>query len=316
MIELLIVIAIIALLASLLLSGVVRVIAWQHRTETTTEITKLQSALELARTTYHDMPYFPSHLLLLNDTTQYANPQNLLGPTNKTYGFTQAQVDAVKQTKVVFRYMFGPRFLQGTTKSPPQLVNWVPDYKTDLTGKTPLTNGWVELWGGECLVFYLGGMPRRPTSPPITGPLPLACRGFSTNPLDPTNPSGADTIGPFYTFRVDRLGAGQSGHYYQYGDPYGTAYAYFGPIGPNMYTSDCPYTKGADGGGVDPYWDSSQGTSPKFALNPNKYQIISAGPDRCFGGGGGWNATTGEPGTKTSDNLVNFSQTQLSEPQQ
>jgi len=313
LIELLIVIAIIALLMSLLISGVVRVLAWQHRTETATEITKLQSALEAARSKYNNIPYFPSHLILLNDTSQYKDPDKLAAAPpakNTVYAFTPAQVNAVKQTKVAFRYMFGRRFVEGG-----KFVNWVPDYKTDASGKTPLANGWVELWGGECLVFYLGGMPKRPTSPPIPGPLPVACRGFSTDPTDPTNPTTTDTLGPFYTFNLQRLAVGQSGHYYEYGDPYLTAYAFFGPIGPNLYSSDCPFTKGADGLGVDPYWDSFQGTPSKF-LNPDKYQIISAGPDRCFGGGGAWNAKTGDPGTKTSDNLVNFSQTQLSEPQQ
>jgi len=280
------------------------VLAWQQRTETASEIAKMESALKLARTKYGDAPFLPSHLILLNDTTQYKNPSSLLGPGNKTYGFTAAQVAAVQQTKTAFRFMFGRRFAESGG-----LVNWVPDYTTDPTGATPLANGWTELWGGECLTFYLGGMPIRPPGTVKGG------RGFSSNPTDPTSPSGTDTLGPFFEFKANRLGNRSGQEYYMYADPYGIAYAFFGPIGPNLYSSDCPFTKGADGVGVDPYYDSNQGKPFKF-FNPNLFQIISAGPDRCFGAGGPWDPRNGSIGTTTSDNLVNFSQTQLSEPQQ
>jgi hypothetical protein len=52
-------------------------------------------------------------------------------------------------------------------------------------------------------------------------------------------------------------------------------------------------------------------------MNPNGYQIISAGRDSLFGPGGSWNpaagyTTAGSPGL---DDLANFSQTPLGGPQ-
>jgi len=292
LIELLIVVAIIALLASLVLAGVVRVMAWQNRTATTSEITKMQGALQLAMSKYGGVKFLPSHLILLNDTSQYKNPASLAAPGNTVYAFTPAQVAAVQQTKTVFRYMFGRRFIEGG-----KVVNWVPGGSAK----------YAEIWGSECLVFYLGGMPT------VGG---VGCRGFSDDPLDPTLASvQQEPIGPFYEFKNNRLLAGATGVFYEYYDPYTTKYAYFGPTGPNGYSSDCPNTKGVDGIGIVPYYDVNQGTTPRKYFNPNLFQIISAGPDRRFGGGDAWDPKNGDPGTPTADNLVNFSQTQLSEPQ-
>src|SRR5262249_12521300 len=162
----------------------------------------------------------------LNDTSKYKNPAALA--TDPAYMFSTSQVAAVQQTKTVFRYMFGRRFTEGG-----QLVAWVPGG----TGK------YAEIWGSECLVFYLGGMPNAGGG----------CRGLSDNPLDPTSTSWQNPIGPYYEFKNNRLVTGATGVYYEYYDPYGTKYAYFGPTGPNLYASDCPNTSGADGVGIVPY---------------------------------------------------------------
>ncbi len=125
-VELLMVIAIIAVLAALLLGGVQKVLALQARTEAMSEITKMAAALEQAKAAYDHIDYLPSRLVLHSNVAVYRD---------------ENAAPEVKRTAQVFRKMFGRRFLSNGTA-----VNWgVPD-------------GTV-LSGSECLVFYLGGMP-------------------------------------------------------------------------------------------------------------------------------------------------------------
>jgi hypothetical protein len=95
-----------------------------------------------------------------------------------------------------------------------------------------------------------------------------------------------------------------------YLDGWGTAYAFFssGPRGNdyNITSSDCQTLTG----GTLPYFTGTV-ASPQF-LNPNSFQIISAGPNKAFSPGGPWNPTTGTPG---SDDMSNFSKGKLGNPQ-
>jgi type II secretory pathway pseudopilin PulG len=221
MIELMIVIAIIAILISLLLAGVQRVLVVQERVETQSDITQMTQSLDAARTTYGKVTggggpeFFPSKLILHNDISKYR--------------LATATADE-KRTAAVLRQMFGKRFISnGTT------VAWLAGGAT--ASRT--------LQGSECLVFYLGGMSDLAGS---------RCLGFSTNPLDPTA-AGGERLGPYFQFKSTRLVAGPSGSFFHYLDRNGRPFVFFGAISPNSYDATHAHE------GVSPYYESGSSTN-------------------------------------------------------
>src|SRR5262245_41645664 len=119
MLELLIVIAIIAMLAALLTSAVTRVLHMQSRTETLHEIKKLESSLQAAMGKYDNINYLTSRLILINDINVYTLPDDAGQFTKKVssapYNCTPQEVSMAKQTGIVIRYMFGRRLLSKAT---------------------------------------------------------------------------------------------------------------------------------------------------------------------------------------------------------
>jgi hypothetical protein len=172
--------------------------------------------------------------------------------------------------------------------------------------QTPAQGGDYILEGDQCLVFFLGGIPGNS--------VPLQCRGFSTNPTDPSySPlpgSPDDRIGPFLDFASNRLvllsppqgnPLGRSPGHFSYLDTYGISdgkgkvlsgqpFAFFSSNnrtnGYNRYynpaspSSDCPML------GVWPYVEISTLGSPTKYWKSNSFQIVAAGGDGAFGGGG------------------------------
>jgi prepilin-type N-terminal cleavage/methylation domain-containing protein len=178
-----------------------------------------------------------------------------------------------KQTANAFRAMFGKRFISNGG-----MVNWgVP-------------NGTV-LQGSECLVFYLGGI--------VQGG---RATGFSKNPTDPTA-AGGERLGPYFNFKVGRLVALPARQAASYLDPNGIPYVYFGALSDNNYDATHAHL------GVSPYFAS--GSTPTKWLNPNTFQIISAGKDKAFGPGGAINTLVGYTGGAGADDIANFSQAEL-----
>jgi len=311
LIELMMVIAIIAVLVALLLAGVVRVFQLAQRTETKTDIDKMTSAFQTAMSeqNYRAAKFLPSPIILINNTAVYRNPTML---ANAPYSLTGAQLTYAQlltvQTANTFRNMFGKRFIQSGG-----IVTW--------TGKGQ--DDYKVLTHSECLVFYLGGMP-------VSTGTANTTVGFSRNPTDPTA-AGGERIGPFYEFRSGRLVVGPSGAGFQYLDPYNKPYIYFGPAGVNRYFDPAgsalaetivPASGGNPAVVFYPYYDSNQTgvavvpppNNARF-LAPNGFQLISAGKDNDYGPGGPWNPLTGSGGGRTADNLSNFSQLALGDPQ-
>jgi len=199
LVELLVVMAIIAILMGLALAGINAARDAMVRAETFTDIGKMADSLEVARTDYRNIKFLPSKLILYNDITVYKTLS----------GVPAADVPYVKRTGEVLTYMFGRRLLMSGTQ-----VSW--------DGTTTLTNR-VVLSGPECLVFYLGGMPNATSNG-------NQCLGFSTNPTNPTQ-AGGQRMGPYYQFKSSRLSTGPSGIFFVYSDPYGIPFAYFGLTG-------------------------------------------------------------------------------------
>lgn len=284
LLELLIVIAIIAVLVALLMAGVTRVFGMMQRTETSSDITQMQQSLGAAKAAYQNIPHLPSQLILYNDIRKY---------TTNIGAVPVADQPLARQTGDVLRYMFGKRFLSNPhpagTASGAAVVYWGTGGDTG-----------IRVNGPQCLVFYLGGL--------IEGG---RCVGFSKNPQNPTIPSnlsaGTERLGPFFQFKAARLVGGR------YNDPYGNPFLYFGAYSPNNYNAADAVT--VNGVTISPYYEA--GSNPTKWLNPDSFQIISAGRDRIFGPGGAWSLSTGYGGVGSgSDDLANFSQTELGNPQE
>jgi len=271
LIELLVVIAIIAILVGLTAAAVFR--AFVKGTEVTArhEITQLSTALGSFKQKFGVYP--PSRLRLGTSPAVY--------PTGTPYD-AQLSADSIQ----FIRHCF-PRFYDTwVTGAPANYWSWpVPG------------TGYVDLEGDQVLVFCLGGLQVN-----NGGAGPNGIQGFSTDPTNPMS-AGGDRIGPFFEFKSAQLVAGSNG-FFAYNDPWKTPYAYFSSgkrrNGYNAYynaagpaaaqVSDCASLN------VWPYFDPNN-----LALNPETFQIISAGSDQVFGQGSNpavpgsaWTSKTGQ----------------------
>lgn len=277
-VELLFVIAIVAILASLLLAAVQRVLILQARTETASDITQMQQSLNAAKAAYGNVEFLPSQLILYTNAASYQNPPTAVG----------------KQTANAFRYMFGKRFVSNGVST----LNW----------GVGVADGTV-LNGPEVLVFYLGGMRS------ATGQM-IGFSTDPRNPtLDPAN-GGTERKGPYFQFKDARLTVGPRPQYRDpHGTPF-AYFGAIGPNSYDVNeTQTITNSKGVSMT-LRAYFES--GSSPTKWLNANSFQIISAGRDLQFGvvpgpaPAGGWNVRAGYAGSGVgADDLSNFSQTEL-----
>ncbi|MBI1913634.1 MAG: type II secretion system protein [Planctomycetes bacterium] len=266
LIEMLVVIAIIAVLVSLTAGVVLRILGKGPETQRRSDISQLQADFAQFKVTFKLSEQPPSRLALRSNILQYDMTDKL-----------------EKESKEFLVRMFGSSVgLTGkydANGNPiPYTLAWA-GYQTDANGNyifdangNPIPISFpqpMRLSGDQCLVFFLGG---------ITDGTPPTCQGFSSNSRNPTA-LGGDRIGPFYKFESNRLAP--SNGFYSYNDPYGRPYAYFSSYktknGYNRYynayqNSDCANLN------VWPYY-SAKG---KYH-NPESFQIISAGKDTTFG---------------------------------
>ena len=293
LIELLIVIAIIALLVGLTTAAVQRVRIVAVRTQTANDITKLADGLQAAMKRYNDATVLPSKLVLFNQLNRYT--------TNPPVGETPADTELRKRSGETLSRMFGPRLLRNGT-----YVSW--------DGAASPADSKTVLEGQQCLVFYLGGVQ-------VTTGSALTCVGFSTDPLNPMK-LGGERNWPFFDFKSARLLSANAPFafgtnaffvyldpYRKAGDPLAKPFVYFSTTNaPNNYSpygsSDCPSL------GIAPY------QSAAGFVNPSGFQIVSAGENGKFGiGGTTFDPKFGSSDPDTIDNQTNFSQTVLAAPQ-
>jgi len=307
LVELIVVIGIISLLIGLLLAAIAKAREAEPRAQTKAEIGQLGVAIEQFKSTY-DVKYIPSGLVL---TTQG--------------NFTPA-VPAYAESRDFIAKVWpkaGATFFQ------------LPPATDQVTGQ-PIPH--LLLDGNMVLVFLLGGIPPGPdpsnsesftTAPPpgtFGYPFPPYFKGnhsgfynTATAPLNQNNGyaavSGDQAKGPFFDFKADRL---KGGNYY---DPYGYPYIYLSSKNGNDYNVfgnafgqqlPPPYvripTYQPNGG-----WGPGSGVAPFVGLdgkfiNPNGFQIISAGKDKQFGRGGVFDPGVGDysPGAQGGDDISNF----------
>jgi general secretion pathway protein G len=282
LVEMIVVIAIIAVLIALLAAGVMPFLIKGPELEESQELTQLTNALEQFKARYGFYP--PSRIKLCRLRSQYSTA-------------TTATLD--QESLATLNRMF-PRLA----------ANWTIDW----SGGTITTAQWpaagIILEGDQCLVFFLGG---------ISAANPPGALGFSTNPQNPATPGG-DRI-RFFDFKSNRLVRLRSGVnvFYSYNNPHETAkaYAYFSAYGiENGYNrygvSDCKFTTTSLG--VSPYaevWGGATAVTTRY-LNPRSFQLISAGPNGQFGPGTSTTATVWRPatadqiGTAGRDDISNF----------
>jgi len=284
LVELLVVMAIIAVLMGLLLSAVMAVLVARDRSLNSIEIGKLDQSMQVAMQQYGNAKTLPGKLVLCNNMAQYV-PGTAPPP-----GVTAQEMAYSRDT---LKKMFGSRLLEPDVNGAFNFVPW------DGTNNNSVT----VLEGQQCLVFYLGGVPA--TSGSVT-----KMTGFSADANDPVNGTG-DRIGPFYNFDPNRL---KGGRFPWYEDVYGTPFAYFGGTGAaNTYKSYCPSLPcpSAPQGQAGPI--AYQETAGRWT-KPDGFQIISAGKDKKFAPGGAWDPTQGSKFYESRDDASNFSSATLNNP--
>jgi prepilin-type N-terminal cleavage/methylation domain-containing protein len=255
LVELLVVLTIIALLMALLLAAVLRVYGLGATVKNRNDLSQLSESVKSFETSF-GVRWVPSRIRL-REKLDYdmTNPY---------------EVDSYQYLTTLFPKLKGQ--LQSSANPPYYWVDW--------NGNSTVDANPVDLEGDQCLVFFLGGIPATGSPPGVLG--------FSVDPADPSvSPSTTNNrLGPYFTFKSNRLVDRTGNGFYSYLDSYGGNYfAYFScyrvPNGYGRYAvlfgSDC------NGLGVSPYAEVVGGT-PRF-LNPDSFQIVSAGRDGRFGRG-------------------------------
>ena len=302
LVELLIVIAIIGILASLATVGVMKALEKGKMVAARTEISQLEAAIAAAKQNFGNLDDLPSIIKLYNTPNGFNN--DALGV----------------QTKNFLTKAFGRAWLNATScpwmgeipiNQPSQPAPIYP-YYPNTNASYPVT-----LSGMEALVYWLGGV--RDGSGTF--------QGFSSNPSAPWALVGPSTTvnskrkGPFYEFDSVRVLNNTSTTIPTFVNSWNGSYAYFSSAD---YTN---FSKTIPNGGYGAYSTTGGSISPLLRTltafyNPKTFQIISSGPDQTFGrgcfGGGTTFGVVHTPGSgdyaisaSGYDDLANFSSTQL-----
>jgi prepilin-type N-terminal cleavage/methylation domain-containing protein len=280
LIEILVVIAIIAILVALLMGGVMAFMGKGPEVKTRNDILQLSAALQNFKAKYGFYP--PDQIRLCSNYATYTPATNALDAQS----------------------------LQAINRMFPDLgafngVAWAgPGVTLPATG--------VILEGDQALVFFLGGPPAGASTPALMG-------GFLTVPLDPigTAASTQDRI-KFMTFDAGRLklmprGTNTAAAYFpSYIDGFNN------PAAPNampyVYFSSGSRANGYTVGEVNTLNVSAYLQTATTYQNSTTFQIISAGLDGQFGPGGmiwpppGGNAALTKAGL---DDMTNFTDVKL-----
>jgi len=204
LIELIVVVAIIAVLMALVSAGVMKVMHKGPELQTRSEIEQMQAGVSEAQQK-HGVDYIPSQIVLRENMTTYV------------------LTDKLERESLTFLNKMFPGCKDSTS------INWNGD---------GVVNGgrrWV-LTGDQCLVFFLGGIPNQATAPTPD------CLGFSQNNKNPAQTTGSRS-GPYFKFQPGRL-VRDPNNFLHYNDPYNKQrYAYFSGYGNETYnrypTNDC-----------------------------------------------------------------------------
>lgn len=308
LIELMVVILIIAILAGLLLNGVMAARQAAVNAGIVAEMKGLEKSIQDFKMKYGVEP--PSFMVLFEDRAAWSTIPAV--PAGQSW--TPADV---QRSRSIIRQIW-PEYYFGTTSATyPNL---------DINGDNDTTDI-LELRGAECLVFFLGGVcatdivgsnglripdPPAPAPPTPANSSPVqswASLGFSVNPTNPFV-RGGTRVGPQHAFDTDRLTNLDS-------------------QGSTLDTEGMPEFLDNQPGQTKPYIFASSyegkgyrpadlvtGPSCTFttiytqasgqSYNPNTFQIIAAGVDGEYGIGGVLDGNLPATRAAERDNLTNF----------
>ena len=292
LVELMIVIAIIGILASLATVGVMKVLERSKMVTARIEIGQLEAAVSAAKLDLGNLDALPSRIRLAYSYSNFQSPTQLGGESPSDFALRVS-------TWETFRKAFGKTI---TGSGSPPVFNWRGQ------GNVPnATTQFLTLEGMEAYVFWLGGIPENGKF-----------TGFAADRSDPTFSEAARSKrkGPYYDFDTTRISGTSASGKLGYNNSYGGPYAY-------ISNSDYVYFTGTPvstlGGNLYPYRTSNSTTASSY-YNAKTFQIISSGQNQMFGPGylPGPPVTLWTPGSGKYaidadgyDDLSNFSSTQL-----
>lgn len=302
LVELLVVITIIGILIALLVPAISGVVRNANEASVISEINALGQALADFKAKYGEYP--PSRIIIPANgnyaalramTTNPIDPSVFIGTVPPVVGSRPNEsIAALAERSERFMRKFFPR-----------------GYMTSIPIMTNDTRVLFYLTGDECLVFFLGGIP-------VNNGGTWELTGFNNNPQQPFLPGG-NRSEPFFEFKPNRLVDLDGDGFPSYIDNLGTdsdarPYAYFVSYGNGDYDPNdvnfgpnfvgeafgVPFSVGGttsnpvllESPGPNPYTSSRNVVVNGMALarpayiNPNSFQIISAGLDRFYGFGG------------------------------
>ena len=306
LVELLAVIAIIAVLIGLTTAAIQKVRIRTLEVRTRHDISQIALALDAAKVKYQ-VDYIPSRLVFREDG-RYGDYNT--GSNAQKFRIRQIELDTERFLKKVWPRLVTAPPTGGASPNSRIALSNVAGAWTDWNGDGTYTQGDAGafiLEGDQVLVFLLGGMQSGG-----------ACQGFSVNKSNPTIAIGnREPI--LYDFPTSRLqvvapGAFRSNQFLSFIDPYGNQpFVYFSSnsgVGYNLYNNTGPSNNMialSDCTGLVPYFEPNG----KYH-NKDGFQIISAGYDKTFGLGGVFDASVGAGLTGPAvDDLTNFHPAQL-----
>ena len=307
LVELLVVIAIIAILMGIILPATQAVRESAKRARAAAEIAQLSTAVANAKDAMQAR-YVPSHAWIMSayDLTPRGSP-NPADPTYPLYLDYLRHVEALRS----LRDFFGVRFGSQHPTNPNIILTGLPN--------------WGDLFGSQCLVFFLGGY----RDGNFAG-------GFGDNSVNPFYTS-SQTMVPraWYDFPANRLWTISNGAPPVYSDPWTTPkqlmpYFYFSTRRGNDY-ADATRQHNSNGVcwipagtyvnvGTGETFDRPTAVSSMPLIdsmgryvNPIGYQITSAGKNGLIGLGGNWKPGLGTYAINGSgfDDTANFRPGQL-----
>ena len=298
LVELMIVIAIIGILASLATVGVMKVLERSKMVTARIEVSQLEAAVSAAKLELGNLDALPSRIRLAYSYSNFQSPTQLSGESSSDFALRVS-------TWETFRKAFG-KTITGT--GTPPVFNWRGVNSTGLANVPNATTPFLTLEGMDAYVFWLGGIPENLGGTPEK----VKFTGFAADRSDPTFSEAAKSKrkGPYYDFDTTRISGTFASGKLGYKNSYDGAYAYISNSEYAFFTGSPLVTLG---GNLYPYRTSSATTASSYN-NAKTFQLISSGQNQVFGpGGSAWTPGSGKYAIDADgyDDLSNFSSTQL-----
>ncbi len=268
LIEIMVVIVILAILIGLLMPALSGARTRVRQAQVRAEISQLENGIGNFKNRFGIEP--PSRIMLWENPAAWNTARTAGG---------QIQNDAI-ESLAILRQLW-PSF--------------DPTIAHDFDGNNSTNDGPFLLIAGECMVFFLGGMPNGSMS---GGVKQFSPSGFSKNPANPFA-TGGTREGPFFEFKSDRFTDLATQGFPEYKDPFPgqtAPYLYFSSYDGSGYREPMIGVVPEYGNTLGAWLAYRQGSTVGAApFKPKSYQIISPGQDHQYGPGGPYVAGASDP---------------------